>query len=132
MNIPKQRLAVVTGGSAGIGEAICRQLLDAGWAVVSMARRAPSFTHEHLHSIEVDLADRTATAQAADEAAHRFAPDTVIHNAGVILPALLQDVKVFQEIDKKLKKSHHLFFFNCSCITRSSFLPVFKSSPCKV
>ena len=30
MNIPKQRLAVVTGGSAGIGEAICRQLLDAG------------------------------------------------------------------------------------------------------
>ena len=94
MNIPKQRLAVVTGGSAGIGEAICRQLLDAGWAVVSMARRAPSFTHEHLHSIEVDLADRTATAQAADEAAHRFAPDTVIHNAGVILPALLEDVKL--------------------------------------
>jgi 3-oxoacyl-[acyl-carrier protein] reductase len=94
MNIPKQRLAVVTGGSAGIGEAICRQLLDAGGAVVSMARRPPSFTHEHLHSIEVDLADRAATAQAAEEVARRFAPDTVIHNAGVILPALLQDVKL--------------------------------------
>lgn len=94
MNIPKRRLAVVTGGSAGIGEAICRQLLADGWAVVSMARRAPGFAHEHLHSIEVDLADRSATAQAADDAAHRFAPDTVIHNAGVILPALLQDVKL--------------------------------------
>ena len=94
MNIPKQRLAVVTGGSAGIGEEICRQLLADGGAVVSMARRPPSFSHEHLHSIEVDLADRAATAQAADEVARRFAPDTIIHNAGVILPALLPDVKL--------------------------------------
>jgi NAD(P)-dependent dehydrogenase (short-subunit alcohol dehydrogenase family) len=94
MNAPSKRMAVVTGGSAGIGEEICRQLLDEGWAVVSMARRAPAFTHEHLHPVEVDLADRTATAQAADDVAHRFAPDTVIHNAGVILPALLQDVKL--------------------------------------
>jgi 3-oxoacyl-[acyl-carrier protein] reductase len=94
MNIPNQRLAVVTGGSAGIGEAICRELLDSGWAVVSMARRAPAFTHEHLHSIEVDMADRDATGLAAQEVARRFAPDTVIHNAGVILPALLEDVKL--------------------------------------
>jgi NAD(P)-dependent dehydrogenase (short-subunit alcohol dehydrogenase family) len=94
MNIPKQRLAVVTGGSAGIGQEICRQLLAEGWAVVSMARRAPPLAHEHLHAIEVDLADRSATAQAADEVARRFAPDTVIHNAGVILPALLEDVKL--------------------------------------
>jgi len=99
MNIPKQRLAVVTGGSAGIGLEICRQLLDAGWAVVSMARRPPAFAHEHLHSLEVDLSDRTATAQAADEVARRFAPDTVIHNAGVILPALLEDVKL-ADLDK--------------------------------
>jgi NAD(P)-dependent dehydrogenase (short-subunit alcohol dehydrogenase family) len=89
-----KRMAVVTGGSAGIGAEICRQLLAEGWAVVSMARRAPSSTHEHLHSVEVDLADRAATAQAAEEVAHRFAPDTIIHNAGVILPALLQDVKL--------------------------------------
>lgn len=89
-----QRMALVTGGSAGIGEAICRQLLADGWAVVSMARRAPAFTHEHLHSIEVDLADRAASAQAAADAAQRFAPDTVVHNAGVILPALLEDVKL--------------------------------------
>ncbi len=99
MNIPKQRLAVVTGGSAGIGLEITRQLLDAGWAVVSMARRAPPFAHEHLHAIEVDLADRDATVQAADEVARRFAPDTIIHNAGVILPALLEDVKL-ADLDK--------------------------------
>jgi len=94
MNMIKQRVAVVTGGSAGIGEAICHQLLDDGWSVVSMARRPPAVKHEHLHAIEVDLADRAATAQAAQEVVQRFAPDTVVHNAGVILPALLQDVKL--------------------------------------
>ena len=31
MNMIKQRVAAVTGGSAGIGEAICHQLLDDGW-----------------------------------------------------------------------------------------------------
>jgi len=93
------RMAVVTGGSAGIGLEICRQLLDDGLAVVSMARRPPPFTHEHLHSVEVDLADRAATAAAAEDVAQRFAPDTVIHNAGVILPALLEDVKL-EDLDK--------------------------------
>ena len=93
------RMAVVTGGSAGIGLEICRQLLDDGLAVVSMARRPPPFTHEHLHSVEVDLADRAATAAAAEDLAQRFAPDTVIHNAGVILPALLEDVKL-EDLDK--------------------------------
>ena len=54
-------------------------------------RRSPTST---AHSIEVDLADRAATAQATEEVARRFAPDTVIDNAGVILPALLHDVKL--------------------------------------
>jgi NAD(P)-dependent dehydrogenase (short-subunit alcohol dehydrogenase family) len=75
MNIPKKRLAVVTGGSAGIGEEICRQLLADGWAVVSMARRPPPFTHEHLHSVEVDLSDRAATAAAAEGPALRARHD---------------------------------------------------------
>jgi NAD(P)-dependent dehydrogenase (short-subunit alcohol dehydrogenase family) len=93
------RMAVITGGSAGIGLEICRQLLDDGWAVVSMARRPPPFAHEHLHAVEVDLADRAATAAAAEDVAQRFAPDTIIHNAGVILPALLADVKL-ADLDK--------------------------------
>jgi NAD(P)-dependent dehydrogenase (short-subunit alcohol dehydrogenase family) len=87
-------VAVVTGGSAGIGLAICEQLLADGREVVSLARRRSPIAHPKLHSIEVDLLDSVATATAARALADRFAPTTVVHNAGVIRPALLADVKL--------------------------------------
>ncbi|MBS0339876.1 MAG: SDR family NAD(P)-dependent oxidoreductase, partial [Proteobacteria bacterium] len=60
-------VAAVTGGSAGIGKAICEDLLARGYEVVSLARRAADIAHPKMHSIEVDLMDRAATAQAARE-----------------------------------------------------------------
>jgi NAD(P)-dependent dehydrogenase (short-subunit alcohol dehydrogenase family) len=88
------RVAIVTGGSAGIGAEICQQMLADGFEVISLARRAPAFSHPRMHSVEVDLADRAATAQAAREAVERFNPDTLVHNAGVILPARLEEVNL--------------------------------------
>ena len=89
-----RRVAAVTGGSAGIGKAICEQLLDEGCEVVSLARRKSPIAHPKMHSIEVDLIDRAATAEAARELARRFEVTTLVHNAGVIRPALLPDVKL--------------------------------------
>lgn len=87
-------VALVTGTSTGIGKVICEHLLASGFDVVAMARRATDITHPRLHSISVDLADRVATAQAALEAAQRFEITTLVHNAGVIRPALLSDVQL--------------------------------------
>jgi 3-oxoacyl-[acyl-carrier protein] reductase len=64
-----ERVAIVTGGSAGIGASICTHLLDAGWGVVSMSRRATEIDHPALHSVEVDLGDVAATRAAAIERA---------------------------------------------------------------
>ncbi len=91
---PGTRVAAVTGGSAGIGKAICERLLADGYEVVSLARRKSPVAHPNLHSIEVDLMDRAATAEAAVEMARRFEVTTLVHNAGVIRPALLADVKL--------------------------------------
>ena len=88
------RVAAVTGGSAGIGRAICEDLLARGYEVVSLARRRADIDHPKLHSIEVDLADRKATAEAARELVQRFEVTTIVHNAGVIRPALLPDVRL--------------------------------------
>lgn len=87
-------IAVVTGGSAGIGAEICRQMLAQGYEVVSMARRAPDFRHDRLHAVQVDLLDPGATAQACGDIAARHAVTHVVHNAGVIWPNLLPDVSL--------------------------------------
>ena len=87
-------VAAVTGGSAGIGKAICEDLLARDYEVVSLARRRADIDHPRMHSIEVDLADRAATSQAARELTQRFEITTVIHNAGVIKAALLPEVRL--------------------------------------
>ena len=89
----ERQVAIVTGGSAGIGATICRRMLDAGYEVVSLARRRPDWSHPALHAVEVDLTDATATKQAAESVAKQYAVGTVIHNAGVIRPNLLPDVR---------------------------------------
>ena len=86
--------AVVTGGSAGIGRAIARRLLDAGYEVVSLDVQPSGLAHTKLKHVHVDLADAEATRHAAAEITRDHAVTTVIHNAGVIRPALLPDLKL--------------------------------------
>jgi 3-oxoacyl-[acyl-carrier protein] reductase len=86
--------AVVTGGSAGIGAEICRYLLDAGYVVISLARRAPELQHPDLLYYEVDLADMENTAAVAGEIAGKHDVTALVNNAGVIRPALIEDVEL--------------------------------------
>jgi 3-oxoacyl-[acyl-carrier protein] reductase len=86
-------VAIVTGGSTGIGAAICRRMVEAGHDVVSLARRRPEWTHPALHSVEVDLTDARATKEAAADVAKQFPIGTVVHNAGAVRASLLPDVK---------------------------------------
>ena len=81
--------AIVTGGSAGIGRAVAERLLAAGYEVVSLDLHPSPLRLKHVH---VDLTDAEATRQAAAEIARSHAVTTLVHNAGVIRPAPLQDV----------------------------------------
>lgn len=93
-SVGANKIAAVTGGSAGIGKVICEQLLEQGYEVVSLARRRTEIDHPRLHSIEVDLTDRAATAEAVQAMVRRHEVTTIVHNAGVIRAALLPDVKL--------------------------------------
>ena len=88
------KVAAVTGGSAGIGKVICEQLLEQGYEVISLSRRSADIQHPKLHNIEVDLTDRAATAEAVATMVKQHEVTTVVHNAGVIRAALLPEVKL--------------------------------------
>ena len=85
--------ALITGGNKGIGADLADQLLERGYSVVSMARRAPERTHNRLSSVEVDLLDPEAVTQAAAEVAQTHEVSHLVHNAGLIWPSLLEEAK---------------------------------------
>jgi 3-oxoacyl-[acyl-carrier protein] reductase len=87
-------VAVVTGASSGIGEAVTRQLLDRGCEVVTAQRRAPRLKHERLTFHAVDLADGAAAEKAAAEIAARYPVRYLVNNAGVNRPGFLEQVTV--------------------------------------
>jgi NAD(P)-dependent dehydrogenase (short-subunit alcohol dehydrogenase family) len=89
-----ERVALVTGGSAGIGRATCEALLDGGCTVVSLDRDPSPLEHARLEAIVVDLADRAATDAVAADVVRRHDVTTIVHNAGVIRPALVADVRL--------------------------------------
>jgi gluconate 5-dehydrogenase len=89
------RVAVVTGGSSGIGRAIATALSRAGARVVLIARREPELreTAAELEShgrsaayVSADLADRAQVHRAAEDAVVPFGePDILVNCAGINL-----------------------------------------------
>ncbi len=85
------RVAVVTGGAAGMGRAMTSALLDAGHAIVAVDRDASALDALHaasaspaLLTVAVDLADDGAADAVAAAAHDRFGRvDILVNNAGI-------------------------------------------------
>jgi NAD(P)-dependent dehydrogenase (short-subunit alcohol dehydrogenase family) len=97
------RTALVTGGGAGIGEAICHRLARDGMAVGVLGIRAASVEAAaqavrdaggQAAGVEADISDRAQVEAAVAEIRRRLGPVTVlVNNAGV------ESFTPFAEID---------------------------------
>lgn len=80
------RLALLTGGSRGLGAALRDELVARGWHVLEFSRSAPT-----PDSVRVDLAQPVAVAEAVHAALCAIDPAMlaellVIHNAATVQP----------------------------------------------
>ena len=72
--------ALITGGSAGLGRALCEKLRGNGWRVVNCDLSRPSNATGDW--MEVDLSHRPALDRAITEIVGRSPYNLVVHNAG--------------------------------------------------
>jgi NAD(P)-dependent dehydrogenase (short-subunit alcohol dehydrogenase family) len=86
MNQANQRVAVITGGSQGIGASLVAAYRRQGWSVVATARTMKPSGDPGVLTIDGDIADPATAERIISGARQRFGRiDTLINNAGVYL-----------------------------------------------
>ncbi len=101
-------VAVVTGGTRGIGRAICEALKDDGFTVVASyagnEEKARAFTDETgIPAYRFDVSDHEATLTACDKIAEEVGPiDIVVNNAGITRDGTLLKMS-YEEWDEVMR-----------------------------
>jgi len=86
MSETNRRVAIITGGSQGIGAGLVGGYRDRGWAVVASARTIKPSQESDLLTVAGDIAEPATAGRIADAALGTFGRiDTLVNNAGVFV-----------------------------------------------
>jgi NAD(P)-dependent dehydrogenase (short-subunit alcohol dehydrogenase family) len=81
-----RKVAIITGGSQGIGAGIVAGYRERGWAVVASARTMKPSADPDLLTVEGDVTDPATAERIIGAALERFGHvDTLVNNAGVFI-----------------------------------------------
>ena len=106
-------VAIVTGGSSGIGLAVARALRERGLTVFIVSRRP--FTEKGLHHICADVADERQCAEAVETALHKAGDvDLLVNCAGFGISGAVE----FTELSEA-QKQMEVNFFGCVNMTKA-------------
>ena len=82
----ERRVAIITGGSQGIGVGVVAGYREQGWAVVASARSFKSAVAPDVVTVTGDIAEPATASRILSAALERFGHvDTLVNNAGVFL-----------------------------------------------
>jgi len=86
MSQADRRVAIITGGSQGIGAGLVAGYRGLGWAVVAVARTIKPSQDPDLLTVAGDVTEPATAERIVDAALDRFGRiDTLVNNAGVYL-----------------------------------------------
>ena len=96
------RVALVTGGSAGLGAALCSELAARGWHVLAASRRATAPTVAPgctgtIEPVMLDVCHPPTITDLAQQLAHRgLSPELLVNNAGINISGVFEEVSAAQ------------------------------------
>lgn len=79
----KNKTAVITGGSSGIGQAIASKFLDEGAKVFNLDLRETSIEHEQLHFFQCDVSDQAQVSGFINLITQNASINILVNNAGI-------------------------------------------------
>jgi NAD(P)-dependent dehydrogenase (short-subunit alcohol dehydrogenase family) len=82
----KQKVAIITGASQGIGASLTKAYRELGYVVIATARSIEPSEDSGIVTVAGDIADPETAQRAVEEAVERFGRiDTLINNAGIYI-----------------------------------------------
>ena len=124
-SIYPMKVAVVSGGTKGIGKAICLILLENNCKVYTSARTIdPNFSHKNLIQFPSDLSTKQGVISFSEFVlGQEKVIDILINNVGVFVPGKLMDEEegsFEKQINTNLSSSYHLTRQSIHAIRKSS------------
>ncbi len=111
MNV-KNKIAIVTGVSKGIGLATVKMLLEEGMIVAGWGRTAPDFKYEDFHFFETDVSKESSVKAAYKATVDRLGSkiSVLVNNAGLGYTSTFEETPTEQWMEMFNTNVHGIFF----------------------